>query len=380
MKDIYSGILKNLGTYTRQVRWFDFRRCYEMSFLIFLLVFNLQIISFAADDSNQPAQRKALKPEDFPKGWPETRKVIKSDLPIEVRINRIIQILDKEPVELSLNRLDEYSMYTWGGVWIEYEKSTWSGEKEIPLKPGVCRADLIAIMANRRFLKLIEKLSLLPKAKAADLVSKEIMSALSQYTKLWDEQMEYSEFLKRKPYKTPGKPTRALALWREDGKPTLVAVRLKVLALLLLAGNLQLEGTQPAVTKVLQAGIGQRTMFYENPIFDKGACAPMLVWTGLYQRQILGTAVLGTYVDSAKQKEILKQFGCKLKSEKLTRYNSAVTRYGPRHRRDFVPVDYSKGELTVKYLEPLNDSKFDDIVNAATEARKQITMPTEPKE
>ena len=373
MKDIYSRALKNLSTYTRQVRWFDFCRCYKMSFLIVLLVFSLQIISCAADDSNQPAQRKVMRPEDFPEGWPETRKVIKSDLPIEVRVSMIIQILDKETVKLSLSRLDEYNMYTWGGAWIDYEKSTWSGEKEIPLKPGVCRADLIAIMANRRFLKLMEKLSQLPKEKAADLLGKEIISALSQYTKLWDEQMEYSEFLKLKQYRTPGKPTRAIP-------DLLVAVRLKVLALLLLSGNLQLNGTQPAINNVLQAGIRQRKMFYENPIFDKGACAPMLVWAGLYQRQILGTAVLGTYVDSAKQKEILKQFGCKFKSEKLTRYNSAVTRYGPRHSRDFVPVDYSKGELTVKYLEPLNDSKFDDIVNAAIKARQLNMTPTKTKE
>lgn len=351
-----------------------------MSFLIVFLVFSLQIISFAAADSNQHAQRKGRKPEDFPAGWPETRKVIKSDLPIEVRINRVIQILDKETVELSLRRLDEYNMYTWGGAWMDYEKSTWSGEKEIPLKPGVCRADLIAIMANRRFLKLIEKLSLLPKNEAADLLSKEIMSALSQYTKLWDEQMEYAEYLKRKPYRTPGKPTRDLALLRGDGKPTLVAVRLKVLALLFLAGNLQLHGTQPAINKVLEVGIRQRNMFYENPIFDKGACAPMLVWAGLYQRQILGTAVLGTYVDSAKQKEILKQFGCKFKSERLTRYNAAVTPYDLHTVRKRIPADYSKGELTVKYLEPLNDSKFDDIVNAAIKGRQQNMMPTEPKE
>jgi len=222
------------------------------------------------------------------------------------------------------------------------------------------------------------KLSQLPKEKAADLVSKEIMSALSQYTKLWDEQMEYSEYLKLKQYRTPGKPTRAIPVLRQDGKPTLVSVRLKVLALLLLAGNLQLNGTQPAISKVLEVGIRQRNMFYENPIFDKISVAIMLVEAGLYQRQILGTAVLGTYVDSAKQKEILKQFGCKFKSERLTRYNSAVTRYGPRHSRDFVPVDYSKGELTVKYLEPLNDSKFDDIVSAATKARQQNMMPTEP--
>jgi hypothetical protein len=202
VKTINQQSLKSPASAGHHILWLNIARFCNNILLIVLLVFSLQIISFAADDSNQPPQRKKMKPEDFPKAWPETRKVIKADLPDEDRINMILQILDKESVELGLSRLDEYSMYTWGGIWIYYMKSTY-GEDEIPLKPGVCRADLIRIMANRRFLKLIDELSKLPKEKAAHLVAREMSSALSEYTRLWDDQMLYSEYLKKKEYRDP---------------------------------------------------------------------------------------------------------------------------------------------------------------------------------
>ena len=378
MKTINRQGLKSPASAAHSILWLNIARFCNNILLIVLLVLSLQIISFAADDSNQPPQRKKMKLEDFPEAWPETRKVIKADLPDEDRINMIIQILDKESVELCLSRLDEYWMYTWGGSWIEYEQSTW-GEDDIPLKPGVCRADVIRIMANRRFLKLIDELSKLPKEKAAHLVGKEMTSALSEYTRLWDEQMEYSEYLKKKEYRDPNKPARVLYLSRGDGKPTLVALRLKVLSLALIAGNLRLHGTQPEVSKILEAALEQRNNFYENPIFNKIAIAFILVRDGLYQRQILATAVLGTYVYPAEQEKILEQFRCKLKTEKLQPYTEPVIRYG-RIFREYGPSRFSEGDLIVKYLEPLDDFKFDGIVNAAIKARQQNTIPTEPDE
>lgn len=360
---------KNSGICTRQRPWVSLHRYREVCFLIVLLVFGLHVMSFAASDSKQSAQKAVCKPEDFPAQWPETRRIMKSGLPVRTRINMIIEILDKESVETSLARLDEHKMYTWGSTWIQHDKATLA---EIPLQPGLGRSDLIAIMSNRRVLKLMEHLSTLRKAKAAALVEKEIDRALCEYNRLWDQQMEYSKYLKRKPYRDPEKPTRDLYLRRADGKPTLVAVRYKVLALLLLAGNLELRGTQPAVREVLEVAVRQRDLFYHNSIYDKRACAPMLVWASLYHRQILGTAVLGTYVDSAKRQEILKQFGCKLKTERLQRYTATIIPYGRLWEGHGVSRSkYTNGPLTVKYLEPLGDAKFDAIVNAAAEAREK---------
>lgn len=375
MKTINHQILKNPASTGHHILWLNIARFCNNLLLIVCFIFSLQFAAFAAEDSNQPAQGKILKTEDLPEAWPETRKVFELDLPDEDRINMIIQILDKESVELSLSRLDEYMMYTWGSTWVFYWKTDY-GKDEIPLKPGVCQKDQICIIANRRFLKLIDELSKLPKEHVAHLVGREMSSALSEYTRLWDEQMQYSEFLKKKEYREPNRPTRALFMTTKDGKPTLLAFRLKVLALALIAGNLRLYGTQPEVGKILEAALEQRNNFYENPIFDKIAVAPMFVDAGLYLRQILATAVLGTYVDPAEQEKILGQFRCKLKTEKLQPYNVPVIRYGRIYRE--YPSRFSEGDLIVKYLEPLNDFKFDGIVNAAIKGRQQNTMPPEP--
>lgn len=376
MKKINQQSLKSPLSAGYIILWLNMVGFCNNFLLIVFFIFSLQLAAFAAEDSNQTAQGKILKTEDFPETWPETRKVFKLDLPDEERINMIIQILDKESVELSLGRLDEYMMYTWGSTWAFYWKTDY-GKDEIPLKPGVCQKDLICIIANRRFLKLIDELSKLPKENAAHLVGREMSSALSEYTRLWDEQMQYSEFLKKKEYREPNKPTRALFMTTKDGKPTLLAFRLKVLALALIAGNLRLDGTQPEVIKVLKAALEQRNNFYENPIFDKVAVAPMLVDAGLYQRQILATAVLGTYVDPAGQEKILGQFRCELKTEKLQPYNASVIRYGRIYRK--YPSRFSEGDLIVKYLEPLDDLKFDGIVNAVIKVHKQNTTQTESK-
>jgi hypothetical protein len=376
VKTINRQSLKKTASAGYHILWFNIARFCKNLFSISFFILFLQIAAFAAEDSNQSAQGKILTTEDFPEAWPETRKILKLDLPTEDRINMIIQILDKESVELSLSRLDEYRMYTWGGIWIYFQKSNY-GEDEIPLKLGVCQKDPICIIANRRFLKLIEELPKLPKENAAHLVGREMSSALSEYTRLWDEQMEYSNYLKKKEYRDPNKPTRFLILYREDGKPTLVAMRLKVLTLALIAGNLRLYETQPEVGKILEAALEQRNNFYENPIFNKIAVAPMLVEAGLYQRQILATAVLGTYVDPAGQEEILVQFRCKLKTEKLQPYNVPAIRYG-RICKEYGPSRFSEGNLIVKYLEPLDDFKFDGIVNSAIKARQQNTIPAEP--
>jgi len=378
VKTINRQSLKSPASAGHSMLWLNITRYCNNLLLITLFIFSLQLAAFAAEDSKQPAQGKILTTEDFPEAWPQTRKVFELDLPYEDRINMIIQILDKESVELSLSRLDEYMMYTMGGYWIYYWKTTY-GEDDIPLKPGICRKDTICIIANRRFLKLIDELSKLPKEKAANLVGREMSSALSEYTRLWDEQIFYSPRLKKIEYRDPNRPTRAFQMTTKDGKPTLLAMRLKVLTLALIAGNLRLHQTQPEVGKVLEAALEQRNNFYENPIFRKIAAARMLINGSLYQRQILATAVLGTYVDPARQEEILGQFRCKLKTEKLQPYNVLVIRYG-RIFREYGPSRFSEGDLIVKYLEPLDDFKFDGIVNAAIKARQQNTIPTEPVE
>jgi len=365
MKDINPNTLRKLTPYANRTLRFNSIPCGAMLLMILFVILSLQMPAFAADDANQPVEREGGAPVDSSSKWPETLKAIRSDLPDEVRIDMIIRILEKESIQLGLARLDEYSMYTWGREWIYYwDRSDMYWKDPIPLKPGVCRKDAICVMANRRCLRLIEELGRLPKAKAGELVGKEIVSTLSVYRKLWDEQMECTDQVKKVQYRDPNKSTRALSAYKIHGRPTLLGVRFKMLALLAIASNLQLREARSAVMEVIDAAILQRNELYNNPVYFEPSAASMLVEASLYSRQILATAALGTSLERDAQGAIVKAFGCKFKAEKLQRYTASITRYGRRSDEYERMKNPPEGPLTVRYLEPLNDSQFDGIIEA----------------
>ncbi len=368
MRMTYFGRFGKLEPYQGATNAFISLVCGVLLVVIVLMTPNLEAPAFAGDDANQPVEREGDAPVDSSSKWPETLKAMRSDLRDEMRIDMIIRILEKEPIQLSLARLDEYGMYTWGREWIYYEKGMYAKD-DIPLKPGVCRKDMICVMANRRFLRLIEELGRLPKAKAGELVGKDIVSTLSVYRKLWDEQMECTDQLKKVQYKDPNKSTRALPAYKIDGRPTLLGVRFKMLALLAIAGNLQLREAQSAVMEVIETAIQQRNELYDNPVYFEPSAAHMLVEASLYNRQILATAALGTSLDFHIQEEIVKAVGCSFKTEKLQRYTASITRYGRRADEYERMKNPPEGSLTVRYLKPLSDSQFGRIVNAISKAQ-----------
>lgn len=337
--------------------------------LVAFSVLAKQNIALGATNPNelQPSPEKR-----GPDKRPETEKIIGAGLPTEEVIDKIIQILNKESVEESLSRLDEIKMYIWPGwVLTMGEREDLSSILKTPLKTSVGQRDVVIIIANRRFLKLSHELALLPNEKAEDSVSREITSALSQYKILFDSYMQkHAETFQHNLNKFPSK-SLGFVHTTADGVPTLLAMRFKVLALTLLAGNLQLQQTQPAISKVLETAIAQRDMFYTKNAFYQRDAALMLCEGSLYNRQILATAVLGTYITSDMAGQLLKDLGYKLKSDRLTRYNAVCTTHDLYPVEKRVPVDYSKGELTVRYVGPMDDTAFDNIVRAVAEARKQ---------
>ena len=368
MRTRYCERFGKLRPYQGKANAFISPACGLLLVLILLMAVNLQAPAFAGEDANQPVEAKGDAPIESLSKWPETLKAMRSELPDEVRIDMIIRILEKEPIQLSLARLDEYNMYTWGGEWIFYEKRTY-GMDDIPLKPGVCRKDMICIMSNRRFLKLMEELGMLPRAKAGELVGKDIVSTLSLYRKLWDEQMECTDQVKKVQYRDPNKPTRALLAYNIHGRPTLLGVRSKMLALLAIAGNLQLQEARSGVMQVIDLAIEQRNEFYNNPVYFESAAAHMLVEASLYNRQILATAALGTSVEFSAQEAIVKAAGCSFKSEKVQRYTEIITRYGRLSHEYEIMKNPPEGSLTVRYLEPISDSQFGLIINAIGKAK-----------
>ena len=362
----------NWDTYKNLMFGHSIQRYCMLLLLSALLILLGQNVSLAADSANQSSEKG--KKQNIST---TIRQVYESNLPMKDKIDNIIQLLSAESVKDSLSKLDEVDMYIRNlQLYLELPPDG------IPLHTLVGKRDIIAIMGNRRFLKVTHELSLLPKEESAALVSNEITSSLNEYKRLFDSYMAKNDGGFKRNLKNP-KGARSVPLLFyhhvEDGTPTLSAVRFKVLALALIAGNLQLQQTQTAVSKLLETAMEQRDIFYDKGAFHKRDAWGMLMKGSLYNRQIIGTTVLGTYTSSAEGEQILKDFYCKLKSERLTRYNATTILHDDPILNE-KPVDYSKGEFNVKYLEPLDDFKFDGIVNSAIKARQQNMIPIEPKE
>jgi hypothetical protein len=286
--------------------------------------------------------------------------------------DRVGKILENESIQDSLSKLSEYQLFMWpGGI------GTYSQEYvlRIPLYKTIGKGDILKILGNRRFLKIIQDLSAMPKEKAAGLVNNEIDSSLQEYNQLLDEDLrEIAHIVKEDPnIRQQNNSGYSFASFTPDGKPTLLGVRCKVLSLVLIAGNLELKQCQPAITKVLETAIEQRNTFYNKDLWYESDAFVMLLQAGLYNRQILATGVLGTSIEPNKAEEVLKNTGRKMANEKLTKFDSPVAAYDLTRWQEGKATDYSKGELNVKYLAPLSDSAFDNLINAVkTEQQKSI--------
>ncbi len=313
----------------------------------------------AGDPNQQPLETKRM-PEDFPKEWPETMRIIRSSLSFEDQAARVMQVLNGESIQLGLSRLDEYRMYIY---WALYDDS---GGSSLPLKPRIGEEDVFYVLANRRFIVLFDRLSKLPKAEAGRAVGDELAAAVRQYQQWWEEKMQVMEFLKRKDYQQAGKPRPHLELIRDDGGPTLVGVRLKVLALLMLAGNLQLQELQPLVTQIVEMGVAQRNQLYKSEANSANPAGPELVQMGLYQRQILATAALGTALEPARQEEVCKKAEADMKRVDLIKNFKECARF-PEYKQDLP----KEGQLIVSRVGPITDAQFDAIIAEVGKARTQ---------
>jgi hypothetical protein len=110
-------------------------------------------------------------------------------------------------------------------------------------------------------------------------------------------------------------------------------------------------------------------------MWDISISFPVLAFASLYNRQILATGVLGISIEAEKGDEILKNKGCKMASERLTKFDSPVAVYDLSRRQEGKATYYSEGELNIKYLSPLDDSAFDNLINAVK--AEQAAVPVD---
>ncbi len=279
---------------------------------------------------------------------------------IAQRVEGQVATLSAESVLETVANLAETGMYFWPGA---------HGERAafillpVPRREG--GQDIETILSNRRFLKVCEELTALGPEAATELLNECIPAYLEEYKRVVDE---YLRMLAGQV----GPGTRSGVGFQiggpPDGRPNPLGPRFRLLGLVLAAGNLELQGTHDALLKVAEEALNQRQRFYREDEFGKAFRFGMLTVAGLYNRQILGYAVLKTSPDPTLADDVLAALGKEVVVRELTVFDAQRTRYDARYMPG--PVDYSKGTLAVGYLPPISDEEFDLILDAVLPAEE----------
>ena len=281
---------------------------------------------------------------------------IPEGVPMPERTTKEVETLREESTEESLQMLSEVEMFYWPGA---------GGGGGMPARKGVAdwiiRWDIETIMSNRRFLKLMDELSRLPKAEAARLVAAQIGASLPKYKEMFEAKWEHIIIRSREINPIDGLKKLPVGLSLKisnnpDNSPTLLGLRFQLLSLVLIAGNLKLYDASAAIRPVVDEAIEQREYFYTSEAAIEGDRQTMLESASLYNTAILGTAVIGV---SGKE-EAGEAPSARWETRRLPLY------YAPRTRYDILmrgaAIDYSDGSINVRFAAPIGDREFDTIL------------------
>lgn len=304
-----------------------------------------------------------------------------------------VAVLREETTKDSIDLLNKVDWYYDDRI---SEESTHG--LEVPLDKEYGFFDYERIRANRRFRKVLEELSVMPAQEAGVLVAQGLDAALEAYrTRYADAWASVTEAVESLPV---GKQRDTLgpAMRINDGAagkpPTLIGTQLQVLALTLIAANLELNEARPQVGNVVREALRQREEAYARYRSDeklKLDALVTLIRAGIYNRPILASAVValtpgydGVRDDyavtwregkpsspegktAAKAMRVWWEEGRQphevaWETDELVPHDTVLMGLNPLR----MPVDWSRGVGSrLRMLPPLDDQTFDSILRHA---------------
>jgi hypothetical protein len=281
-----------------------------------------------------------------------------------LKVNAEIVRLERETIEESLAKLSDVNMFhlpalAFSGAGLVVVQS-W-----IPVRKEVGGVDLQVIVSDRRCLKVFEDLGRMDKAAASAMVGRYLSSGIEMYLKLYEAEMRrLAPQFKSEDLKGTGGfsgPTFSIGQVQE-GKVVIAGARLNILALVWIAGMLDLSGCKDQVERVAQLAVKQRKELYEDSTLHPFFKAQMLERASLYNRQIICSGLLGVAADGDAQESIVKAVGASWQERQLTSFRAGVTEFDSLALSGAVKPDYSRGSLNVKFVSPLDDAGFDAVL------------------
>jgi len=284
------------------------------------------------------------------------------------RISEHIKILNAESVRESVSNLSQVGMFYWPGIMNDSIRGISDFPFPLSLEEGTIDVD--RILSNRRFLKCVSELKALSKTEAGRIVGEQLEMALQQYAPIfedrWTESRDHFADSSAVPGESPSGDAFSTCSFQmsdnEDGSPTFLGLRLQILSLVLIAGNLGLEEARAPVQIIVEEAYRQRDRLYQ-PDEREGATSHNYVWlcsASLYNRQVLATGLLGT--EAGRLAAGASPSGAAFETHRMTRYDAEFTPYDILTRYDgSCRPDYSKGEIVVNSHRALDDAAFDKI-------------------
>ncbi len=199
------------------------------------------------------------------------------------RVQAQVAELSAESMAESIANLVQPDMYFWPGA-----SPSRSRRLAFPLLPEEGQEAIATILSNRRFLRVYEELAALPPQEAAAVLNEALPPCLQSHQVALDGYLAGVRRAKLPPEgELVGGPSFQIG-GPSDGRPNPLGERYRLLALVLVAGNLGLEGAHEAVWQVVAEGLAHRQLFYRDDEFHEGFRLAMLTAASLYNRQILG--------------------------------------------------------------------------------------------
>jgi hypothetical protein len=297
-------------------------------------------------------------------------------VPLE-RIARLLTVkLKDESIQETLTKLQEPGFQRDVAAMRRImEGRTWyKSGIPLPKDSDYCASDLLTVLNNPRFVKLVQELPRMSKAEMLGIVRGGLEASLAEYDKSYE--FFFPAALKHYDSIKHDMTGKSIAMSLET-----IGLRERVLALLLLAGHLQLRECQPAILKIVDYGIRQRDQLYDGTRFAYDFAKNILDKETLYHRQVLATALLQASLAPKEAEQVLAAIGAKYQERKVKPYDQMLTLVHLPHlpkgekMKTLRVLDDEKGTIAIRVVEELDDSQFNRLVEAVKSAGAQGGTP-----
>ena len=229
------------------------------------------------------------------------------------------------------------------------------------------QVELDAIMSNRRFRKAFSELGQIDKATASQLVKANLLLALAKYSSIYEDYMRVQTPLFKiatngEVPTIPVFPAIEMGFIKpeDQGRETLMGEKMKLLSLVWISGMLELTDNREQVEEVVRLARKQKNDLDNDQTLQPAFKQTMLGTAILYNRQILGSGLIGVaYKDAAVASDAMKTVGIHWQQRKLVAYDAALTEFDRPAQSRILAADRTTGSLKVRFVSSMHNTNFD---------------------